>query len=474
MPPGSVSLPTSNPSSVLLEGSQSSVGLRPQSGPIARTNPVNGDLLPTNAVEARNNGRFQVQSNTNWFTSTVAKVAVLPYAIAKVALKAVDYLLGTLPSRLIGAVSNRGLQPADRTDFQVQVPGATAGQAATNLQMDGKMLPRLIPQGMNATEMRDQVQAKINRGHAILEAVRNGTRSIDEPATKKNVSDIAFYLQARGQLANERTAFSAGAFNIPDPGSRIRNFLDSCPDAYQRASSHTKQFQALDGARHRGIDLPEGGGSSLAEAMPYGMETLLYGSLPKNGVMCMTEDRLFLKLESHGAWLSKPKPGYEEGAPRRPAQLHDVGAWLGHFCSFIATQGQGSAEGSRKERIPDDFKTQFQQLLKAAPSASKFLKQGDPMNESMGVRVAYRNAQYALEKGAPMLETLAIQKFVHDIENRFSHLDVRIGNEIILDNHSTGASLGDALDSLSTEQPNLRQSNPRETVYQAWEQPVDE
>ena len=470
MPPGSVSLPTSNPSSVLLEGGQSSVGLRPQSGPIDRTNPVNGELLPTNAVEARNNGRFQVQSNTNWFTSTVAKAAVLPYAI----LKAVDYLLGTLPSRLIGALSNRGLQPADRTNFQVQVPGAAAGQAATNLNLDGMVLPRLVPRGLDATEMREQVQAKINRGHDILEGVRNGTRSTDQPATKKDVSDIAFYLQARGQLANAGEAFSSGAFTIPDPGSRIRNFLDSCPDAYQRASSHTKQFQALDGARHRGIDLPEGGGSSLDEAMPYGMETLLYGSLPKNEVMCMPEDRLFLKLESHGAWLSKPKPGYEGGAPRRPAQLHDVGAFLGHACSFLATRGQGSAEGSRKERIPDDFKTQFKQLLEAAPSASKFLKQDDPMNESMGVRVAYRNAKDALAVELPWDESFAIQKFVHDIENRFSHLDVRIGNEIILDNHSTGASLGDALDSLSTEQPNSRHPSSGEIVYQRWEIPGGE
>lgn len=458
MPPGSVSLPTSNPSSVLLEGRQSSVGLRPQSGPIARTNPVNGDLLPTNAVEARNNGRFQVQSNTNWFTSTVAKAAVLPYAIAKVVLKAVDYLLGTLPSRVIGAVSNRGLQPADRTNFQVQVPGAAAGQAATNLNLDGMVLPKLVPRGLDATEMREQVQAKIDRGHDILEGVRNGTRSTDQPATKKDVSDIAFYLQARGQLANAGEAFSSGAFTIPDPGCRIRNFLDSSPDAYQRDSSHTRQFQALDGARHRGIDLPEGGGSSLDEAMPYGMETLLYGSLPKNEGMRMPEDRLFLKMESHGAWLSKPSPGYEPGGPRRTAKLHDVGAFLGHACSFLATRGQGSAAGSRKERIPDDFKTEFRQLLKDAPDAQTRLLKGDPMDSSMGIRVAYRNAQVALleTSNERPAERKVLENFITNIESKFSRPDVRIGREIILENHASGASLGDALESLASEHPNQR------------------
>ena len=93
------------------------------------------------------------------------------------------------------------------------------------------------------------------------------------------------------------------------------------------------------------------------------------------------------------------------------------------------------------------------------------------MNESMGVRVAYRNAKDALAVELPWDESFAIQKFVHDIENRFSHLDVRIGNEIILDNHSTGASLGDALDSLSTEQPNSRHPSSGEIVYQRWENP---
>ncbi len=458
MPPGSVSLQTSNPSSVLLEGGQSRVGLRRQSGPIARTNPVNGDLLPTNAVEARNNGRFQVQSNTNWFTSKLTAAAVLPYAVVKGVLIAVDYLMLTLPSSLIGAVSNRGLQPADRTDFQVQVPGAAAGQAATGLKLDGMVLPKLVPRGLDATEMREQVQAKIYRGHDILEGVRNGTRSAEQPATKKDVSDIAFYLQARGQLANEGTAFSSGAFTIPDPECRIRNFLDSSPDAYQRDSSHTSKFQALDGARHRGIDLPEGGGSSLDEAMPYGMETLLYGSLPKNEGMRMPEDRLFLKMESHGAWLSKPSPGYEPDGPRRTAKLHDVGAFVGHSCSFLATRGKGSAAGSRKERIPDFFKREFRQLLKDAPNAKTMLLKDSPMDSSMGIRVAYRNAQDALLQtwNQRPAERKALQGFITNIEQRFTHPDVRIGNEIILENHASGASLGDALESLASEHPNQR------------------
>jgi len=463
MPPGSVSLYPQTPQGVSLEGLQRQPGPRPQSGPL-RTNPLDGTPLPTNAVESRNNGRFQVQSNTNWFSAAGAKVAVVPYALAKGAiqlvslpLKALDILFCKLPSRAFGAVSNLalGLQPADRSDFQVQVPGATAGQGASPLNLDGMMLPKFVPRGMDAAELREQVQIKIDRGHDILESVRNGTR--EAPATKQDVSDIAFYLQARGQIANNGEGFSEGAFTIPDPGCRIRNFLDSSPDAYQRASSHTSRFQELDGARHRGIDLP-GGGGSLDEAMPYGMETLLYGSLPKDTGMRMPEDRLFLKMESHGAWLSKPSPGYEPAGPRRTANRHDVGAFIGHACSFLATRGQGSAAGSRKERIPEGFKTQFRQLLIDAPNSAERLQKGNPMDSSMGIRAAYRNAQVALlEAGNDRpAERQALEKFIAGIEGKYSRPDVRIGNEIVLENHAAVASLGDALDSLGSGQPNQR------------------
>lgn len=464
MPLSTGSLSSQTPLGVSLDGPRPQTGLRPQSAPL-RANPLDGNPLPTNAVEARNNGRFQVQSNTNWFSAAGAKAAVVPYALAKGAiqlvslpLKVLDFLFCKLPSRALGTLSNlaQGLQRADRSNFQVQVPGATAGQGSSNLNLDGMMLPKLVPRGMDAAELREQVQIKIDRGHDILESVRNGTR--EAPATKQDVSDIAFYLQARGQLANNGEAFSEGAFTIPDPGCRIRNFLDSSPDAYQRASSHTSRFQALDGARHRGIDLPGGGGASLDEAMPYGMETLLYGSLPEDTNMRMPEDRLFLKMESHGAWLSKPSPGYEPAGPRRTANRHDVGAFLGHACSFLASRGQGSAAGSRKERIPEGFKTEFRQLLKDAPNSAERLRKGDPMDSSMGIRVAYRNAQVALlEAGNDRpAERHALEKFIAGIEGKYSRPDVRIGNEIILENHATGASLGDALDSLGSEQPNQR------------------
>jgi hypothetical protein len=80
------------------------------------------------------------------------------------------------------------------------------------------------------------------------------------------------------------------------------------------------------------------------------------------------------------------------------------------------------------------------------------------MDSSMGIRVAYRNAQVALlETGNERpAERKALENFITNIEQRFSRPDVRIGNEIILENHAAGASLGDALASLASEHPNQR------------------
>lgn len=420
---------------------------------IIRQNPLNGDPLPAPVAEARQRGQFEIQNQTNGFKAFGVGLGAAVYGVGKLAVKiaslpfkALNTILFNLPSKGINAGVNwmRGLKTVDQANFQVNVPGMG------ELELDGNVLPTLMPRGSSVVDLRAEVQQKINAGHELLENIRNDRH--DAPATKEDVSNITFYLQAKGQKTAGQT-FQSGAFSLPDPDCKIRKFLDSSPQAYQRASSHLGDFQKLEGGRHRGIDLTEGGNRSLSEAMPFGKETLLYGSMPQNEDLRMPEDRIFLKLESCGAWLSKPSAGYEanNAGPRRTGQWHDIGTFVDHSCNFLKSRGKGSAAGTQKERIPKDIKNDFKEICEINPGLAERMKLGDPTNKSHGIRFMYANAKAELQRmneemgfadadeallGQDRfnLDFVKMNDFVNKLENRFTHLDKRIGNEVIFDN----------------------------------------
>jgi len=307
-----------------------------------------------------------------------------------------------------------------------------------SVQIDGRMMEaelRALPRSQREQMLREMpriLQERINHGFEIYSGVQNGT--IHGPARPEDIRDLMTFLTAKAMERGD--GFSEGAFNIEDPGHRLKHFLDSCPEGYNRASSHIDGFQAGQGGGHRGIDL----------GLPYGKHTLLYGAMNK-GMLGLGEDRLFLKMEEHGCRLLQRDP---QGAPpSRPWHLRDIGDFLGHaagyFKTVLRTISGGklfpNARDSRKERIPSDISRDFKSILKHLDRTGQgrcaaLLRENTPLAKAQGIRTLFFNLSQAVN--APDLhldqETRTMLTALWDkLAARYDHLDVRIGNEIVLD-----------------------------------------
>lgn len=399
----------------------------------ART-PLLGHVLPRNPGEARQEGQQEIQQHSSrWrkFTAFLVGTGVLVRALAALGSVGITEGLWALTKAIARSLANccNGTQAVSPDAFRVNLPGGT------QVQLNAAILPQRIPQGMESGELHGQIQEKITRGHALYQSITSG--QAETPATLRNVTDLCFFLQAKGESLKGN--FSQGAFSIPDPGCRVRTFLDSCPQAYQRVSSHIDDFQGTAGGKHRGIDC-EGSATELDTFMPYGKGSLLYGSLGQSEERQMPEDRLWLKMESHGAWLSSAKNGSDADGPHRYGTVHDVGAFVGHSLSFLETRGQGSAAGTFKERIPDSVKNDYRALQEGMPDdINVILQSKDPTNNSKGIRVMVSNATAAAARAPEGLAKQRLEAFVTSVKTNYDHTDVRIGNEVILTAADFGA-----------------------------------
>ena len=405
-----------------------------------RQNPLNGGPLPRNVGEAREQQFVPQQGKTPWLKKVALTSSVLLWTLPRLSFNASKWVYNKI----------NGPKNDEPARFQVTVPQLLGN--ATNLNFDGKILPSSARRGMRTQQLQTEVQEKINAGYDLLQKIKNDEHN--QRATKEDISNIMFYIQAKGELTTGKSTESC-AYNIPDPGCKIRKFLDSCPDSYQRASTHLKDFQKLDGGKHRGIDLTAGGRKSLSEFLPFGKETLMFGSLPKNENLSMTEDRLFLKMEWAGCPLKGPSSGYDKDGPRRAAKFHDVQIFVDHTGTTIASKLGIHKGPSQKERVPKDITKAYialqkidelkEGLSKNKPIVQKgVIKRKLDANKSAGIRIMYANAknEYARlnnwEVGRPDEKNIdtavKLKTFIEELEKNYTHLDVRIGNEVIFDN----------------------------------------
>jgi len=320
----------------------------------------------------------------------------------------------------------------------------------TTVRLEGAMMEAEIkglPRDERAQAVKDApltLQARITHGQELFEGVRGGT--ITGPASSADVRDLMTFLTARAQQKTD--AFSDGALSIPDPGNRLRNYLDSSAEVYQRPSSHIAGFRDAQGGAHRGIDF----GDDVK--LPYGKGTLLYGAL-RDGVNGMPGERLFLKMESHGCRLTAGKAQNRDadGPTDRPLRFwKDLGQTLAHGMGFFQTALRKISggrlfpddPGSRKERIPQDLKNDYRALVQRFSDAADegtagILGADSPTADDQGIRTMVRNLRQALES-----ETLGggarqeVQAMLDRITARFDHLDVRIGNEVVMDEAELG------------------------------------
>lgn len=405
-----------------------------------RQNPLGGGPLPRHAgLFARQQEFVPQQGKTPWLMKAAVTGGVLLWTLPRLSLNASKWIYNKINAQ----------KKDDQARFQVTVP-RLAGDA-TNLNFDGKILPSSARRGMTTEQLQNEVQAKINAGHDLLLKIKNDDHH--QRATKQDISNIMFYMQAKGELTTGKSTESC-AYNIPDPGCKIRKFLDSCPDTYQRASTHLKDFQKLDGGKHRGIDLTAGGSKSLTEFLPFGKETLMFGSLRKDDNLGMPDDRLFLKMEWAGCPLNGPSSGYDKDGPRRASKFHDIGIFVDHTGTTIASKLGIHKGPSQKERVPKDVTKAYIALQKIdelkeglsvnKPIVQKGLFKKLDANKSAGIRIMYANAknEYARlnnwEVGRPDEKNIdtavKLKTFIEELEKNYTHLDVRIGNEVIFDN----------------------------------------
>lgn len=365
----------------------------------------------------------------------------------RVGFHVAGYLARTLGDKITGGkVSELIQKSSDRRRGYTRIPSdgqSTFDVGGQQVQLPNNFMGDKLPPGKTLQTLQNEVQDKITRGERLLHQIENGTAP--QQCSLQNMTDVMTYLQARAQ--SQHGNYHEGSMSIPDPGNRIKNFLDTCPDAYQRKSSHIGEFQNQANAMgtHRGIDA-YGRTRNPNEMLPNNMKTVMYGTMEQSQDMKMGEQRLWMKMEPHGAWAFSPKVNDPNG-PKRSANAHDGKAAVGHSLSFLETRGQGSKEGSRKERIPDDIKAAWQSLQKDArqdlkntgtdPSddLSKMLRKGEGLQTARGVR--FINSYLEDMKNSPELSPEVREKAAymqHNMQRRFPQdtMDVRIGNEVIL------------------------------------------
>lgn len=307
-----------------------------------------------------------------------------------------------------------------------------------------KALPRLDRAAARAN-LIPTLEARLTHGRQLLDVIRQGPPPAQPngmpPCSVQDAADLMLYLDASCRAGGH--GFAQGAYCIEDPDGNLAAFLNSCPDKYQRSSSHLNDIQQVqvDNHRntHRGIDIPPG-----PNGLPHDNATLLFGVLPGVG---NTPRRLFLKAETHGCRLStlssQAQREGQDAVPDRPWHAADIGNVFTHGFSFLTTRGQGDAPGTRKERIPGNVQNAYKALqlhVQDDPALSQILSQNNPFAKSHGVHVMVDNLRQALARlpaGTPQRQALVDESapFRQALSqlSQVDHLNERIGNESIND-----------------------------------------
>jgi len=317
------------------------------------------------------------------------------------------------------------------------------------IRIPREMLPPIIPSSVTREELTQIIQEKINRGCELVRKLLSISEPLPEKAELRDVTDLMWYLHTAAEYKSG-SHWKEGAISFEDPQGRIREFLDRCKGhAYQRLSTHVEGFQSAPDGRPRGIDCY--GHESPDGLLPYGRQTLLYQKMGTEGsakTPGMPRNMLFLKMEQYGAYEARQQiPG--QGPTRLPNQ-HDRGAWWGHVGTTICSIarrifGLNTPEGSRKERVSSEMQKDYDKLASWSlfrrnlpGEVRRILQQNNPGNTASGVRVMKRNIDQAIawlrQNGGTDQQIARLQQF-HDkyfTNPQWDHLDLRIGNEVIL------------------------------------------
>jgi hypothetical protein len=203
---------------------------------------------------------------------------------------------------------------------------------------------------------------------------------------------------------------------IPDPGNRIRSYLDRMqtdagqPDLYTRRSTHLPEQQVGDFksnkkspaaqeylAQHqpRGSDFYEGvpsegviGDPDLL--LPSGMRTFLYQQVKA----ASGRSRLYIKMETEGARADPGTPRYSGGVQSRPREWADYGHTISHSFNLVKkVVAGGQAKNHDLPQLREDVPKPVQKLLTKILSKSKEKDRRiyEIMRQGSGIGNLYQN-----------------------------------------------------------------------------------
>lgn len=300
----------------------------------------------------------------------------------------------------------------------------------------------------------EKVNKKIVRGKQLFDQLKKGEYD-KVPPTRENIADVMWHLRV---MSEQKTGepWERGAMTIPDPGKKLRAWLDGNTELYARGSSHMRDQQEKSGNVGRGIDFYEGTdeetGAMVNEelVLPYGMRTLLMQSMDTaNG-----DERLYLKMETESARLGGSLPSWmpfvekiggvrkvKEGETlpeSRPLKGEDVARGLRHAANLFksAEEKGGHDLAGKKEKVPKALLGAYEDMRSAAKGAGKAGKAAlDVLNTGKWKKSVHQIFENV--KSLNLLEDVpdAVHIAAVPLANALAQMgdiEARVGDEVVL------------------------------------------
>lgn len=282
--------------------------------------------------------------------------------------------------------------------------------------------------GLNSTEYINFAKQQVSKGGLYASYVLQGhIDKVPQNTRQELLSSLValnwyFYIEQLNKN-NEEEGFEEGAFLIPksfmplfsrylemvkQEGHNI-NGGNSGPNpfAYYRNSSH---LQKLTKNKHIGIDVCFSQEQGVQAMLPGGQRHLLVIDYDH-------DDLVYIKPENYGIsnWEDTAHHGFEfivAQARKTPIIQKTLG------------MKSDDDESYKKERIPADVKKAYQKLSKTHNLDEKAAE--------IGIFAMYKNTINHLKTISDTQLRKPLEEFTTKLEETYDHLDVRIGNEIIL------------------------------------------
>ena len=295
-------------------------------------------------------------------------------------------------------------------------------------------------QNLSTEEKLLSSEERIARGKRYLKALLEGNNDVIPTNNQQEhlnaIIDIIWYLYSLAEAKGQK--FDEGTFRIEDKDFRILQFFmeyskkvnpalqgygkdtssiaTANPFAYCRGSTHFDDSRKKYGAY--GIDMRFDVTQWEQTLLPAFKRHLLWGLIDEKS------QYIYIKPENHGLYYWDGLPGH--GSELFVAKLRKIPGAQTAFKLFGFNLGSDDQENFRKERIPAEFLTEF----KAAVKQEKAFTAIDKKNL---IDFANKEGLCVLSLSPLISQSEALKQLKAKYE-KYDHLDVRSGREVIFKN----------------------------------------